>query len=96
MLEQVGTGALDAGFCLGDTGAAQELASLQLALPVYRIVGPAQWADKIGTADWAALAAMPWVGTPRRSSQHYLTSMIERQPRPHHSTSSSRPTRSPR
>jgi DNA-binding transcriptional LysR family regulator len=79
VLEQISAGALDAGFCLGDTGAAHELASLQLALPMYCVVGPAQWAEKIGAADWAVLASMPWVGTPRRSSQHYLTSMIERQ-----------------
>jgi DNA-binding transcriptional LysR family regulator len=79
VLEQIGAGALDAGFCLGDTSAAQDMASLQLALPMYCVVGPAQWAEKIGAADWAALAAMPWVGTPRRSSQHYLTSLIEQQ-----------------
>jgi DNA-binding transcriptional LysR family regulator len=79
VLEQISAGALDAGFCLGDTGSALDIASLQLALPMYCVVGPAQWADKISAADWAALATMPWVGTPCRSSQHYLTSLIEQQ-----------------
>jgi DNA-binding transcriptional LysR family regulator len=79
VLEQISSGALDAGFCLGDVSAAQELMSLQLALPMYCVVGPAPWAERIASADWAALAAMPWVGTPRRSSQHDLTSRIERE-----------------
>jgi DNA-binding transcriptional LysR family regulator len=78
VLEQIAAGSLDAGFCLGDTGT-PDLAALQVALPIYRVVGPASWAPRIGAADWNALATLPWVGTPRRSSQHYLTTTIQQQ-----------------
>jgi DNA-binding transcriptional LysR family regulator len=73
--EQVASGELDAGFCLGDAHG-PGLAQVQVATPIYVVVGASAWRERIEHADWAALAAMPWVGTPKRSSQHWLTAQL--------------------
>jgi DNA-binding transcriptional LysR family regulator len=73
--ERVACGELDAGFCLGEPQAAG-LAHVQIATPMYRIVGPVAWRERLEKADWESLAAMPWVGTPKRSSQHWLTAQM--------------------
>jgi DNA-binding transcriptional LysR family regulator len=77
VLEQVASGQLDAGFCLGAAGG-PGLAHVQIAEPIYLIVGPTAWQERIAAAGWAELAAMPWIGTPRRSSQHWLTAQLAR------------------
>lgn len=40
----------------------------------YRVAGPAAWKQQIAAADWAALAALPWL-TPSSSSAH--SSMLD-------------------
>ena len=75
VLEQVASGELDAGFCLGDAYY-PGLSHVQVALPVYVVVGASSWRERIAAADWPTLAAMPWVGTPKRSSQNWLTAQL--------------------
>lgn len=40
----------------------------------FRIAGPAAWRERIEQADWAALAALPWI-TPGDASMSYATMM---------------------
>ncbi len=68
-LEQVRSGELDASFYFGDITNAPVL-GLRLRPMAYRIVAPADWADRIQTADWPAIAALPWILAPP-SSTHY-------------------------
>ncbi len=61
-------GELDIGVLLGnpvDTG----LTYYQLTTVQYRVAGPIAWKEQIDTADWQALAALPWL-TPSASSAH--------------------------
>jgi len=54
------TGELDIGMLLGrpvDAGFTYH----QLATVQFRIAGPAAWKERIERADWAELAAMPWI-----------------------------------
>jgi len=61
-------GELDVGVLLGqpvDAGFTYyELTTVQ-----YRVAGPAAWKEQIENADWAALAALPWL-TPTASSAY--------------------------
>jgi DNA-binding transcriptional LysR family regulator len=75
ILEGVRTHELDAGFFLG-TLTDPDIAALQLHIEHYVVVAPHAWTERIAAADWAALAEMPWVGTPRGSSQHALVAQI--------------------
>lgn len=69
------TGELDAGLLLGrPTDLAFEY--LVLATVRYRIIGPASWRDRIESADWAELAALPWV-TPDDSGMAYARMLDE-------------------
>ncbi len=49
----------------GDAG----FAFHELTMLSFRVAGPAAWKDKILAADWAALAALPWI-TPSLSSAY--------------------------
>ncbi len=62
IVRDVRRGMLDAGFAYGKFHGEGDgvLADLLAEVP-FRIVGPAAWADRIAEADWAGLAAMPWV-----------------------------------
>jgi DNA-binding transcriptional LysR family regulator len=42
----------------------------------YRVVAPAQWCERLAQADWAALAAMPWIMTPSISTHNQLVSEL--------------------
>lgn len=60
------TGELDIGMLLSrpaDIG----FTYYQLATVNFRVAGPAAWKAKIEAADWAELAAMPWVTSTKRS-----------------------------
>ncbi len=65
-LAHVKDGSFDASFYFGDL-AEPDVASLELAKMDYRIAAPAAWAGRIRSADWAAIAAMPWVLPPEAS-----------------------------
>jgi len=66
---------VDACFYLGTLKDA-EVAVRQLALEHYVVVGPVAWEARLQSASWAELAAMPWMATPRGSSQHGLVDQM--------------------
>lgn len=66
---------VDACFYLGplkDT----EVAVRQLALEHYVVIGPVAWEERLRSATWEELAAMPWLATPPGSSQHGLVEQM--------------------
>lgn len=77
-------GRIDAGYYLcgpedlpdidptgGDPVTARQLAEFR-----YLVVGPAGWDAQIKTADWRALARLPWIGTPTASVHNRLLSKV--------------------
>ena len=66
---------VDACFYLG-TLKDTEVAVRQLALEHYVVVGPVAWAERLRSATWEDLAAMPWLATPLGSSQHGLVEQM--------------------
>ncbi len=64
--QALNTGELDIGMLLArpaDIG----FTYYQLATVRFRAAGPAAWKEKIEAADWAELAALPWITASRRS-----------------------------
>jgi DNA-binding transcriptional LysR family regulator len=78
VLEQLLADELDAGFCLGNPPGGG-LVHVQIARPIYVVVGPVSWRERIESAGWRELSLMPWVGTPQHSSQHDLTARMAQQ-----------------
>ena len=68
VLQRLKAEELDACFFLGivDDPA---LKAVQLSLESYVVAVPATWSESMLGSSWAALAAQPWVGTPKGSSQ---------------------------
>jgi DNA-binding transcriptional LysR family regulator len=63
------TGEIDIGMLLGravDT----DFTYYQMATVNFRVAGPVAWKDKIEAADWAELAALPWI-TPSDTNLAY-------------------------
>jgi DNA-binding transcriptional LysR family regulator len=78
-LEGVREGRLDASFYFGDAPG-QDVTALRLREFVYCVTAPAAWADKIKDADWADIAALPWILTPAISTHNRLvTRLFEQQ-----------------
>lgn len=75
VIEQVGSGNVDAGFCLGEIGN-PELAVVQLASVPYRIVAPPSWSAAVGRAEWSQVAAMPWIWTTHHSSHNRIVCQL--------------------
>jgi DNA-binding transcriptional LysR family regulator len=73
--EQVRRGELDASFYFGELSHAG-IAGVRLGEMAYRVVAPAQWCDRLAQADWAALAAMPWIVTPSISTHNRMVSEL--------------------
>jgi DNA-binding transcriptional LysR family regulator len=73
--EKVRDGELDASFYYGPLSH-PSVASLALRHVVYRVAGPADWADRLVAADDAAVAALPWVMTPSISTHHALATQF--------------------
>ena len=71
IIEQLRAGKLDAGFYFGAAPQAP-VEGFKLRDMTYRIIAPTRWAAKIAAADWAALAAMPWVMSPPNSSHRRM------------------------
>lgn len=73
--DQVERGVLDAGYFISEEPdvslAAEILESLR-----FSVVGPAAWRDSIVGADWPALAALPWIGTPAPCSYHRMEQQL--------------------
>lgn len=68
-LAYVKDGSLDASFYFGDL-AEPAVESLALSDMAYCIAAPAAWAERVRDADWARIAAMPWVLPPDASIIH--------------------------
>jgi DNA-binding transcriptional LysR family regulator len=66
---------LDATFYFGEMPGT-EFVALPLKQIVYRVAGPAAWADRIRHADWAAISALPWVRTPAISTHNQLVQQL--------------------
>jgi DNA-binding transcriptional LysR family regulator len=62
---------LDAAFYFGESPGA-EFNALPLKQIVYRVAGPAAWADRIRNADWNGVSALLWVRTPAISTHTQL------------------------
>lgn len=65
-IENVSTANLDAAFCMGHI-ALPPVHAVHLTEMAYRVVAPPAWKDKIGRADWADIAALPWIRAPHMS-----------------------------
>ena len=74
-LEAVREGRLDASFYFGDAPG-RDVFALKLREPAYCVAAPAAWADRIASADWAEIAAMPWVLTPAISTHNRLVTRL--------------------
>jgi DNA-binding transcriptional LysR family regulator len=78
-LEAVREGRLDASFYFGDAPG-RDVVALKLREPVYCVAAPAAWADRIESADWTEIAALPWILTPALSTHNRLvTRLFEQQ-----------------
>jgi DNA-binding transcriptional LysR family regulator len=71
VLERVRAGDIDGGFYIGPV-LDPEVTSLPMRTLQYVVIAPPEWKERMAHADWAAVAAMPWIGTPAHSSQHRL------------------------
>ncbi|MBO0344359.1 LysR family transcriptional regulator [Roseibium sp. CAU 1637] len=82
ILNRLTRGQIDAGFflCAPDATLPQQgdepLHRIELAEFSYRVIAPPGWQSRVEHADWAALAALPWIGTPPTSAHHGLLAAI--------------------
>jgi DNA-binding transcriptional LysR family regulator len=74
-LEAVREGRLDASFYFGDAPG-RDVVALRLRDSVYCVAAPAAWADRIRSAGWAEIAAMPWILTPATSTHNRLVTRL--------------------
>ncbi len=65
-IENVSGAALDAAFCMGHV-TLPHVRAVQLTEMAYRVVAPPAWKEKIEHADWADIAALPWIRAPHMS-----------------------------
>ena len=78
-LEAVREGRLDASFYFGDAPG-RDFTALQLRGYVYCVAAPVAWRKQIAAADWAEIAALPWILTPAISTHNRLvTRLFEQQ-----------------
>lgn len=70
-LEGVREGRLDASYYFG-ARPGDDVHALELRKIPYRVAVPASWAHHMDSADWSALASVPWVRTPQISTYHAL------------------------
>lgn len=82
ILTRIKRGQIDAGYYLSTPDALDQpetedpIHSIKLADFSYRVIAPDGWQSQVETADWPALAALPWIGTPEISVHHRLLSAI--------------------
>jgi DNA-binding transcriptional LysR family regulator len=72
VLQQVRTGALDAGYYLGIP--TKEFHAQILTSFTYNVVAPQGWKARVSGKDWDALATLPWIWAPPESAHHRLLS----------------------
>ena len=68
----VRAGELDAGFFVGSV-LDDDLDGFALKTLNYIVAGPYEWRDRLPDSDWRALAAMPWIVTPKGTSNAELS-----------------------
>lgn len=73
--DSVRSGEIDAGYFLGATAGAG-LAALTLARPVYRVVGPVAWTERLKAASWRDVAELPWVCGPREGFHYQMVAEL--------------------
>nr|WP_186329922.1 LysR family transcriptional regulator [Variovorax boronicumulans] len=78
VLQRLKARELDACFFLGDVDDA-EVSTIVLAVESYAVVLPPAWAPRVMGQGWAALAALPWIGTAPGSSQTVIMERLLRQ-----------------
>jgi DNA-binding transcriptional LysR family regulator len=84
ILNSLKRGRIDAGFylCSPDDldqigyGNEEPVHAIKLADFTYRVIAPAGWQKQVESADWATLAALPWIGTPETSVHHRLLASV--------------------
>jgi len=84
ILKWLRQGRIDAGYflCSPDDLPAigsdneEQVHAFKLADFTYRVIGPVGWQKQVETADWAALASLPWIGTPETSVHHRLLEQV--------------------
>lgn len=84
ILNSLRRGRIDAGFylCSPDdldqigTGSEDPVYAVKLADFTYSVIAPAGWQKQVENADWASLAALPWIGTPETSVHNRLLAAI--------------------
>ena len=47
---------------------------IRLGDMTYRVIAPLEWKAKVANADWADIAAMPWIMMPENSAHHQVLS----------------------
>ncbi len=76
VLQRLDAGGHDVGYYLGDPNADRGVSDRyqvrRLTTFTYRVLAPAGWEPQVRGADWAALAALPWIETPPESAHHRL------------------------
>ncbi|TSE35291.1 LysR family transcriptional regulator [Tepidimonas charontis] len=76
VLQRLDAGAHDVGYYLGnpnvDRGVTDRYRVRRLTTFTYRVLAPTGWEPQVRGADWAALAALPWIETPPESAHHRL------------------------
>lgn len=77
-LEGVREGRLDASFYFGDAPG-RDFTALRLREVAYCVAAPAAWVDRVAKADWAQIAALPWILTPAISTHNRLVTRLFQQ-----------------
>ncbi|QPM90584.1 LysR family transcriptional regulator [Pseudooceanicola algae] len=82
ILDKLNRQQIDAGFYLtgpdevGRNCSERALHTRKLAEFTYRIIAPVGWEARVATANWAELAALPWISTPPNSMHNRLLTRI--------------------
>ncbi|PUB16157.1 LysR family transcriptional regulator [Yoonia sediminilitoris] len=84
ILKWLKQGRIDAGFYLSGPDDLPGIGSdneetvhtIKLADFTYRVIAPDGWQKQVENADWASLAALPWIGTPEKSVHHRLLASV--------------------
>ncbi len=69
--EDVRNRALNASFYFGELNS-PNVAGLRLRDLAYVVAAPAAWKDRVSTANWNDIAALPWIFAPRVSTHNQL------------------------
>jgi DNA-binding transcriptional LysR family regulator len=75
--EDVRNGTLNASFYFGELNS-PNVTGLRLCDIVYCVAAPAAWKDRVESADWAEIAALPWIFAPAVSTHNQLLHQLFR------------------